>query len=184
MVACMAIGRELWCPCGSHFIFMHPFMKSTRTGQAAQSAHLSFTLQQGSMSSSLQAILPTDPSFTRLRYTMGVLPTVGAGRSDAAPSCQIMYRTLGNCAPGYTSRPVPLCEWLCCVHLPISSVTSFAMFIFAAVAVAFVFVLSRETFCKAAVCESKASPTGLAHCGEAWGEVSQQGHDRPRRLIH
>ena len=37
-------------------------------------SHLSLTLQQGSMISSLQAILPSAPSFTRLRNTIGVLP--------------------------------------------------------------------------------------------------------------
>jgi hypothetical protein len=43
-------------------------------------AHLSLTLQQGSMISSLQATLPTDPSFTRFRNTIGVLPAGGRSR--------------------------------------------------------------------------------------------------------
>lgn len=46
-------------------------------------AHLSFTEQHGSMISSLAATLPTEPSVTRLRNTMGVLPeraSISVGR--------------------------------------------------------------------------------------------------------
>lgn len=39
-----------------------------------QDANLSFTLEQGSIISSLAAIRATQPSVTLLRYTIGVFP--------------------------------------------------------------------------------------------------------------
>ena len=46
--------------------------------------HLSLTEQQGSMDSSFPTTLPTHPSETRLRYTIGVLPAVLTEHAQAS----------------------------------------------------------------------------------------------------